>query len=46
MTILATEEIGIQSVTWVPFNAVHAMGVWDQEHQDAFRLWCTFPFRP
>jgi len=43
---LYAREIGIPEATWAPFNVVRAMGVWDEEHQAAFRLWCTYPFWP
>ena len=28
------------------FNAVRAMGVWDDSHRDAFRQWCAEPWWP
>lgn len=28
------------------FDSIHAMGVWDAAHQDAFIAWCLKPFWP
>lgn len=49
-----TIELGPQPRTWFQqrpyrlpvFDAVRAMGVWDDEHQQAFIAWCARPFWP
>jgi len=38
--------LGLVDVEFEAFNVVHAMGVWDDEHQAAFMAWCELPFWP
>jgi hypothetical protein len=43
---IAEGGLGLSDVALEPFNPVDAMATWDNEHQDAFRLWCELPFWP
>lgn len=49
----ARYSVGFVMLVWnqqaehsFPFNAVHAFGVWDDRHRDAFLSWCMAPFFP
>jgi len=40
------DGLGLRRVKLEPFNLRYALGVWDDEHEAAFRQWVNLPFFP